>query len=176
MFFSQFFMSKKSCCKTKISICKFFPPSLSKHTFKSGFCVKPCTMFTSTRIASSSHQKWNLKPCVKSVLKKAAKAIQIELLYKDFEIKTTWREKKSTWNPAIFYVSGSATNTWWHPSHTSKEELVLVNLYRKGSPPKMVEIHGFQCKSWFWVKAGFSTVWGKNTAPWNRTIFLLLLN
>ena len=34
----------------------------------------------------------------------------------------------------------------------------------------------FQCKSEFWVKAGFSTVWGKNAAPWNRTIFLLLLN
>ena len=38
------------------------------------------------------------------ICKKTAKAIQIELLYKDFEIKTKWGEKKSTWNPAIFYV------------------------------------------------------------------------
>ena len=35
---------------------------------------------------------------------KKTEAIQIELLYKGFEIKTKWKEKKSTWNPDIFYV------------------------------------------------------------------------
>ena len=34
------------------------------------------------------------------------------------------------WYSSIFYVSVSAANTWWHPNHTSKEELVLVNLMR----------------------------------------------
>ena len=36
----------------------------------------------------------------------------------------------NVWCSSIFYVSVSAANTWWHPNHTSKEELVLVNLVR----------------------------------------------
>ena len=73
------------------------------------------------------------------------------------------------WYSSIFYASVSAANTWWHPNHTSKEELVLVNLVRSFSRSQDLHWKRATCGGHLWG----ALVGGHPSKPQKKQFFHL---
>ena len=74
----------------------------------------------------------------------------------------------NVWYSSIFYVSGSAADTWWHPNHTSKEKEK-----KQGEEEKTVQANTLKENNDISIsfRSGFGKKNPKRTSPW---IFSLL--